>query len=327
MEPRRLLADFLREQLGLTGTNIGCDTSSCGACIVHVDGESVKSCTVLRRPGRRAPRSRRSRDRDQRRRSTPSSGRSTSSTGSSAATARPGWCMAAVEPDRRAANPSDEEIRARLEGNLCRCTGYHNIVRAVRRRDREAEGTDGGHRESDRASSARPSGASRTRALLTGAAQVRRQHPVPGMVRAASSDRRTRTRASRGVDTSRPSVARAWSRPSPARTSRTWRAAAVAWQPAGRRTRQPAPAAELDRGMQRAPASPSSSRRRERWRRTRPGWSRWTGSRSRGRRRRGARSRTARRVVHESAARNMSWTGRCGDRRGPTGSSPRRRWS
>ena len=132
VEGRTLLVELLREKLGLTGTHVGCDTSQCGACVVHVDGNSVKSCTML----------------------------AVQANGSSVTTIEglakadgtlhpmqemfrehhalqcgfctPGMVMAAV--DLVAKNPqglSEEQIRHGLEGNLCRCTGYHNIVKAI----------------------------------------------------------------------------------------------------------------------------------------------------------------------------------------------------
>ena len=132
VEARLLLVHWLRDELGLTGTHVGCDTTNCGACTVHLDGEAVKSCTVLDRSGRR----RRGHDHRGARRggeaSTPSRPRSWTSTASSAASARPGMIMAAADLLARNPNPSDEEIRHGLEGNLCRCTGYHNIVEAVK---------------------------------------------------------------------------------------------------------------------------------------------------------------------------------------------------
>ena len=131
LEPRELLVYVLRDRLGLTGTNVGCDTSSCGACTVLVNGESVKSCTVLGRPGGRV---RGDHDRGARRRtatSIRSSRRSTSTTPSSAATARPGMVMATASLLADNPEPTETEIRHALEGNLCRCTGYQNIVEAV----------------------------------------------------------------------------------------------------------------------------------------------------------------------------------------------------
>jgi carbon-monoxide dehydrogenase small subunit len=130
VEARQLLAYFLRNELGLTGTSVGCDTSSCGACTVLLDGESVKSCTVF----------------------------AVQADGSEVTTVEgiaqsgelhpvqqafheahalqcgyctPGFVMATISLLQENPNPSEEEIRVGLEGNLCRCTGYHNIVRAV----------------------------------------------------------------------------------------------------------------------------------------------------------------------------------------------------
>jgi carbon-monoxide dehydrogenase small subunit len=128
IEPRTLLVYFLREQLGLTGTNVGCDTSSCGACTVLLDGESVKSCTVLavqadgaevttieglggEHPVQRAFHEHHALQ---------------------CGYCTPGFVMAAVSLLDEQPDPSDDEIRQGLEGNLCRCTGYQNIVEAVR---------------------------------------------------------------------------------------------------------------------------------------------------------------------------------------------------
>jgi carbon-monoxide dehydrogenase small subunit len=130
LEPRLLLVHFLREVLGLTGTNVGCDTSSCGACSVHLDGEAVKSCTIL----------------------------AVQADGSNIVTIEgmatngdmhpmqkafmenhalqcgfctPGMVMAASSFLKENPHPTEREVRIGLEGNLCRCTGYHNIVKAV----------------------------------------------------------------------------------------------------------------------------------------------------------------------------------------------------
>jgi carbon-monoxide dehydrogenase small subunit len=130
VEPRQLLVYFLREQLGLKGTNVGCDTSSCGACTVLLDGESVKSCNVLALQA--------------------DGGEITTIEGLAQGDGlhlvqqafhekhalqcgycTPGFVMATVSLLKENPSPSEEEIRVGLEGNLCRCTGYHNIVRAV----------------------------------------------------------------------------------------------------------------------------------------------------------------------------------------------------
>jgi carbon-monoxide dehydrogenase small subunit len=130
VEPRQLLAYFLRDDLGLKGTNIGCDTSSCGSCTVLIDGESVKSCTVLAvqadgsevttieglaSDGELHPVQQAFHEQH----------------GLQCGFCTPGFVMAAVSLLRENPNPSEEEIRLGLEGNLCRCTGYQNILRAV----------------------------------------------------------------------------------------------------------------------------------------------------------------------------------------------------
>ncbi len=131
VEPRTLLGQLLREQLRLTGTNIGCDTTSCGACTVLLDGESVKSCTVLAvqadgrevttveglaRDGQWHPIQQAFHD----------------CHGLQCGFCTPGMMMAAVSYLAENPDPSEEDIRLALEGNLCRCTGYQNIVAAVR---------------------------------------------------------------------------------------------------------------------------------------------------------------------------------------------------
>ena len=129
VEPRQLLTYFLREDLGLTGTNVGCDTSTCGACTVHVDGKSVKSCTMLAVQA------------DGREVTTieglgngamhPMQASFQEHHGLQCGYCTPGMIMAAVSLLDENPSPTDEEIRVGLEGNLCRCTGYHNIVRAI----------------------------------------------------------------------------------------------------------------------------------------------------------------------------------------------------
>ena len=130
VEGRTLLVEFLREHLGLTGTHVGCDTSQCGACVVHVDGASVKACTMLALQA----------------------GGSTVTTieglaengelhpvqaafkehhGLQCGFCTPGMVMSAIDLLKRHPNPDEQTIRKELEGNFCRCTGYHNIVKAV----------------------------------------------------------------------------------------------------------------------------------------------------------------------------------------------------
>jgi carbon-monoxide dehydrogenase small subunit len=130
LDPRELLVYVLRERLGLTGTNVGCDTSSCGACTVLLDGESVKSCTLLgvQADGHEI---------------TTIEGLATNGTmhpvqeafheqhGLQCGYCTPGFVLAAVSLLNETPDPSEDEIRHALEGDLCRCTGYHNIVRAV----------------------------------------------------------------------------------------------------------------------------------------------------------------------------------------------------
>ena len=141
VEPRLLLVHFLRDTLGLTGTHVGCDTSNCGACTVHVDGEAVKSCTLL----------------------------AVQADGSEVMTIEgmgelgnlhplqeafwaehglqcgyctPGMIMAAADLLQRDPDPSEHDVREALAGNLCRCTGYHNIVKAVRAAAGELRGAE-----------------------------------------------------------------------------------------------------------------------------------------------------------------------------------------
>jgi carbon-monoxide dehydrogenase small subunit len=130
LEARTLLVDFIRDQVGLTGTKIACDTSQCGSCTVHLDGKAVKSCTVLavQADGGTV---------------TTIEGLVSNGTlhavqeafrekhGLQCGFCTPGMIMAAVDLLEESPSPSDEEIRHAIEGNLCRCTGYENIVRAV----------------------------------------------------------------------------------------------------------------------------------------------------------------------------------------------------
>jgi carbon-monoxide dehydrogenase small subunit len=130
VEGRTLLVQLLREQLGLTGTHVGCDTSQCGACVVHVDGKSVKSCTLLAVQANGAE-------------VTTIEGLASNGAlhpmqaafrehhGLQCGFCTPGMVMSAVDLASRNADPSEQDVREWLEGNICRCTGYHNIVKAV----------------------------------------------------------------------------------------------------------------------------------------------------------------------------------------------------
>ncbi|MEM7041322.1 MAG: (2Fe-2S)-binding protein [Pseudomonadota bacterium] len=131
VEPRTLLVEFLRQHLGLTGTHVGCDTSQCGACVVHVDGKSVKACTALAIQCDGAE-------------VTTIEGLANGSGLHPMQAAfrehhalqcgfcTPGMIMSAVDLLENNADPSEKEIREWLEGNICRCTGYHNIVKAIK---------------------------------------------------------------------------------------------------------------------------------------------------------------------------------------------------
>ncbi len=130
VEPRTLLVHYLRDALNLTGTHIGCDTSQCGACVVLMNGQSVKSCTVLAVQANGAE-------------VTTIEGLADNGSlhplqegfwekhGLQCGYCTPGMIMSAYDLLQQNPNPSEEEIRHGLEGNLCRCTGYHNIVKAV----------------------------------------------------------------------------------------------------------------------------------------------------------------------------------------------------
>ena len=130
VEARTLLVHYLREPCGLTGTNVGCDTSSCGACTVHLNGESVKSCTILAaqvdgesittieglaKDGVMHPMQQAFQENH----------------GLQCGYCTPGMVMAAISLLEEIPNPTEHDVRIGLEGNLCRCTGYHNIVKSV----------------------------------------------------------------------------------------------------------------------------------------------------------------------------------------------------
>lgn len=130
VEPRTLLVHYVREHLGLTGTNIGCDTSSCGACTLHLNGEAVKSCTVLavQADGQSVTTIEGLADGDTMH---PMQQAFMENHGLQCGYCTPGMVMAAVSLLEENPNPSEQDVRLGLEGNLCRCTGYHNIVQAV----------------------------------------------------------------------------------------------------------------------------------------------------------------------------------------------------
>jgi carbon-monoxide dehydrogenase small subunit len=129
VESRTLLVQFLRETLGLTGTHVGCDTSQCGACVVHVDGTSIKSCTLLAvqaegaevltiegvANGELHPMQAAFREHH----------------GLQCGFCTPGMVMSALDLVKHHKDPSEQVVREWLEGNICRCTGYHNIVKAI----------------------------------------------------------------------------------------------------------------------------------------------------------------------------------------------------
>jgi aerobic carbon-monoxide dehydrogenase small subunit len=147
VEPRLLLVHYLRERLGKVGTPVGCDTSNCGACTVHVDGVSVKSCSMLAvqadgteittieglaQDGQLHPVQQAFHDNH----------------ALQCGFCTPGMIMASVDLLNHNPSPSDEEIRHGLEGNLCRCTGYQNIVRAVRQASGQSAGAAAGTEQS-----------------------------------------------------------------------------------------------------------------------------------------------------------------------------------
>jgi carbon-monoxide dehydrogenase small subunit len=130
VEPRTLLVYFLRESLGLTGTNVGCDTSSCGSCTVLLDGESVKSCTLLavQAEGREVTTIEGIANDGQMH---PIQDAFHRNHGLQCGYCTPGMIMAAASFLQENPNPTDEQVRESLEGNLCRCTGYQNIVKSI----------------------------------------------------------------------------------------------------------------------------------------------------------------------------------------------------
>lgn len=130
VEGRTLLVDFLRQQLSLTGTHVGCDTSQCGACVVHVDGQSVKSCTMLalQAEGREVTTIE---GLAQNGELHPMQAAFKEHHGLQCGFCTPGMVMSAIDLLQSNSDPSEADIRKWLEGNICRCTGYHNIVKAI----------------------------------------------------------------------------------------------------------------------------------------------------------------------------------------------------
>ena len=130
VEPRTLLVDFLRDDLGLTGTHVGCDTSQCGACVVHVDGRSIKSCTLLavQAGGTQVTTIEGLADGDTLH---PMQAAFREEHGLQCGFCTPGMIMSAIDLLQNNADPTEMEIRDWLEGNLCRCTGYHGIVKSI----------------------------------------------------------------------------------------------------------------------------------------------------------------------------------------------------
>jgi carbon-monoxide dehydrogenase small subunit len=130
VESRTLLVQLLREHLGLTGTHVGCDTSQCGACVVHVNGESVKSCTYLavQAAGKEVLTIEGLAKGEELH---PVQAAFREHHGLQCGFCTPGMVMSAVDLLKNKKKPSEHEIREWLEGNLCRCTGYHNIVKAI----------------------------------------------------------------------------------------------------------------------------------------------------------------------------------------------------
>jgi carbon-monoxide dehydrogenase small subunit len=139
VDPRTLLVDFIRNELHLTGTHVGCDTSQCGACVVHVDGNSQKACTMLAmqangsevttieglaKNGELHPMQAAFKEHH----------------GLQCGFCTPGMVMSAVDLVQRNPDPGEHEVREWLEGNICRCTGYHNIVKAIQHAAKEMRG-------------------------------------------------------------------------------------------------------------------------------------------------------------------------------------------
>ncbi len=131
IDPRMLLAQLLREQLHLTGTHIGCDTGQCGACTVHLDGRAVKACNILAAQAQGANVTTIEGIGGANGELHPMQAAFREHHGLQCGFCTPGMVMNAIELAQKYPNPNEETVRAELDGNLCRCTGYHNIVKAV----------------------------------------------------------------------------------------------------------------------------------------------------------------------------------------------------
>jgi len=136
-----LLVDFIRQNLGLTGTHVGCDTSQCGACVVHVNGDSMKACTLLatQADGANVTTIEGLAQGD---RLHPMQAAFRDAHGLQCGFCTPGMVMSAVDLLQKNPNPSEDEIRGWLKGNICRCTGYHNIVKAIQSVAAQGEARD-----------------------------------------------------------------------------------------------------------------------------------------------------------------------------------------
>jgi aerobic carbon-monoxide dehydrogenase small subunit len=191
VEARTLLVQFLREHLGMTGTHVGCDTSQCGACVVHVDGKSVKSCTMLAVQAEGAKVLTIEGLAESAEKLHPMQEAFRENHALQCGFCTPGMVMSAIDMVKRHNYQLDEAtVRRELEGNLCRCTGYHNIVKAI---------------------------------LAAVMSTTCRSHARPTRTSCA---RRMLTPRSRASTPRPPRRCRAWSRSSPARTSPTPRSAA-----------------------------------------------------------------------------------------------------
>jgi len=132
VEERTLLVSFIRETLGLTGTHVGCDTAQCGACTVHMDGRAIKSCNIVAMQAEGAKITTIEGVANADGTLHPMQQAFKEHHGLQCGFCTPGMIMSAIDLVKNFPNPTEEQIREQLEGNLCRCTGYHNIVKAIK---------------------------------------------------------------------------------------------------------------------------------------------------------------------------------------------------